>query len=239
MAPRVKKFTPKEKKTITPAPDWKKLQAAETEEDRLEAWRDCEYFVHMEVSNKEYLHSAKKWVRDYSGWDLYSEMIRVPDVYLSTICKHGWKAYRLGYMPEKIKGQFKTQLLSMISRVEKLRETMTYDPPIHSSLDDLDDDHPLHVTKVKEWLEHWKKYVASFKKNETPTKEEVIAQTYVYNIQMYLRSGVWLDSHYGELRENKVNYLCIAPAFDKDGLIKRTVGVFYKDVGQIWSKELE
>lgn len=37
MAPRVKKFTPKEKKTITPAPDWKKLQAAETEEDRLKS----------------------------------------------------------------------------------------------------------------------------------------------------------------------------------------------------------
>lgn len=234
-----KKFTPRPKKTLTPEPDWKKLQQAKTEDEQIAAWLECDAFVHTEVTDKEYLHSTKKWIRDISGWGLYEQAIRIPDVYLATIGKNGWKAYRLGFMPDRVKEQFKKELLDMIRDVEKLRESMVYEAPIHPSLSELEDDHHLHPSKVKVWLEAWKKYLSSFKKNETVTREQTIAQVYVYNMQIYLKSGVWLDSHYGEKRENKIMPVCSSLAYDKYGVVKRNVGVYYPDIHKVWSKELE
>ena len=238
---KTKKFTPKKKKTLTPEPNWDKLKKAETEEEQLSAWMECDAYVHTEVTVREYLHSTKKWIRDRSGLDheVYEEAIKIPDVFLATIGKSGWKAYLLGYMPEKVKSQFEKQLFDMIEKSDKLREQMFYEPPIHPTVSELDDDHHLHPSKVKQWIEYWKKYVAATKNKENLTQQEVTAQTYVYNMQAYLKSGVWSDSHYGERRENKIVPICIAPAYDKDGVIKRTVGVFYKDIGGIWKKEYE
>lgn len=239
MSKRIKKFTPKAKKTLTPEPNWVKLKQAETEEDRFAAWMDCDTYVHTEVSDREYLHSTKKWIREQLGNDLYEEALKLPDIFLATLGKNGWKAYTLGYMPRQVEGQFKSQLIEMISKSDRLRNQMFYEPPIHPTLSELDDDHHLHPSKVKKWIDYWKKYVATIKNKEALTQQEVTAQTYVYNMQAYLKSGVWLDSHYGENRENKIVPICIAPAYDKDGLIKRTVGVFYKDIGGIWKKEYE
>ena len=234
-----KKFTPKPKATLTPEPKWDVLRKAETEEDRLAAWLSCDYYVHTEVIEKAYIHSTKKWIRDYTDWGVDSEVSKIPDVYLATIGKHGWKAYTLQYMPKKVEEQFKEQLFDMIKNVDKLRENMVYEPPIHPSLNDLDDDHHLHPTKVKSWLESWKKILSSSKKSDELTKEQAIAQTYVYNMQAYLKTGVWLDSRFGEKRENVIVPVCTSLAYDKNGLVKRSEGVFYKDIGRIWKKEIE
>jgi len=234
-----RKFTPKPKKTLTSAPNWDKLKKAETEEARLSAWLECDFFVHTEVTDREYLHSTKKWIRDHSGWGVYEDALKIPDVHLATIGKNGWKAIRLGYMPEKVKEQFKEQLFEMIDKLDKLRDSMSYEPPIHPSLDALDDDAELHPKKVKIWIEYWKKFLSSAKKGEEITREQTIAQTYIYNMQIYLKSGVWLDSHYGERRDKKMVPVCVVPAYDKDGMMKRSVGVFYPDIGKIWSKEYE
>jgi hypothetical protein len=53
-------------------------------------------------------------------------------------------------------------------------------------------------------------------------------------MQIYLKTGVWLDTHFGENREKKIYNVCVAPAYDADGLIKRSVGVYYRDIGMIW-----
>jgi len=31
--------------------------------------------------------------------------------------------------------------------------------------------------------------------------------------------------------------VCLVPAYDKNGLIKRSVGVYYRDIGRVWQKE--
>lgn len=239
--PKTKKFTPKKKKTLTPEPNWDKLKKAKTEEEQVSAWMECDAYVHTEVTEREYLHSTKKWIRDRSGWgaEVYEEALKIPDVFLATIGKSGWKAYLLGYMPKKVEEPFKAELLGMISRLDKLRDQMFYEPPMHPTVADLDEDHHLHPSKVKQWIEYWKKYVVATKNKESLTQEEMTARTYVYNMQAYLKSGVWLDSHYGERRENKVVPVCIAPAYDKDGCIKRTKGMFYTDIGAVWSEEYE
>ena len=238
--PKIKRnFTPKPKKTLTPAPNWDKLKKAETEEDRIAAWLECDFFVHTEITDREYLHSTKKWIRDQSGWGVYEDTLKIPDVHLATIGKHGWKAIRLGYMPERVKEQFKQQLFEMLDNLANLREGMGYEPPIHPSLEDLEDDAELHPKKVKQWIEYWKKFLSSSKKKDEVTREQVTAQTYIYNMQIYLKSGVWLDSHCGERREKKMVPVCVVPAYDKDGMIKRSVGVYYPDIKRVWSKEFE
>ena len=54
-------------RTLVPPPDWDLLMKAETEGEMLHAFEECDTFVHYEVTEKEYLHSMKKWVRDFSG----------------------------------------------------------------------------------------------------------------------------------------------------------------------------
>ena len=238
-AKKKRSFTPKPKKTLTPAPNWAQLEKAKTEEERLAAWQECDFFVHTEVTDREYLHSTKKWIRNHSGWDVNDEVAKIPDVHLATIGKHGWKAIRLGYMPEKVQELFKQQLFELIDNLENLREGMGYEPPIHPSLEDLDEDAELHPKKVKQWIEYWKKFLASSKKKDEVTREQTVAQTYVYNMQIYLKSGVWLDSHFGERRDKKMVPVCLTPAYDKNGLIKRSVGVYYRDIKRVWEKEYE
>lgn len=234
-----RKFTPKKKVTLTPEPEWDILRKAKTEEERLAAWHECDYYVHTEVTDREYLHSTKKWIRDHTNWNVSDKVVLIPDVYLAMIGKHGWKAYMLKYMPKHVEEQFKKQLFEMIDQLDSLRESMVYDPPIHPSVQELDEDHDFHPAKVKKWIEYWKKILASAKKNEPLTREQTIAQTYVYNMQIYLKSGVWLDSRSGERRENVVVPVCTSPAYDKNGIMKRSVGVYYRDIRRIWSKEFE
>ena len=59
-----------------------------------------------------------------------------------------------------------------------------------------------------------------------------VLDTYVTNMERYLRTGVWMDLFYGENQEHRVQRRVIAPAYDKDGNIKREVDVIYSDLGK-------
>ena len=195
MAKRIKKvkFTPKPKKTLVPAPNWEKLQKASTEEKRLDAWKDCEQFVHAEVTDKEYLHSMKKWVRG-SDWNMAEQSAILPDAFMLPFAKHGWKAIRLGFMPE-------------------------------------------NVERSKSFLKASKNYQES--PDPALRSQYRVMETYLYNLNQYVKMGVWLDSHYGAKREYKQVAACVAPAYHADGTQKRTIGIYYLDVGDVWTKEME
>ena len=60
------------------------------------------------------------------------------------------------------------------------------------------------------------------------------ARNYVSNMNTYLRTSIWVDERWGKLRENKTVWVCVVPAFDKDGLMKRTKGVYYPDIQAVW-----
>lgn len=110
---------------------------------------------------------------------------------------------------------------------------------LHESIRNLDDDHPLHPVKVKSWLKEWKNHANAIKalrlSNDPKERRQYYeAKNYIHNMQTYLSSGAWLDTHYGENRENKYTPICIALAYDKNGNVKRTDGVFYPDLGLIW-----
>ena len=60
--------------------------------------------------------------------------------------------------------------------------------------------------------------------------------TYVQNMEAYIRNGIWLDLFYGENQENKIGFRCKVMAYDENGDPKRTEGVWYDDLGCVYKE---
>ena len=107
---------------------------------------------------------------------------------------------------------------------------------LHKDIRNLEEDHPISPTKVKKWLKSNKEALAAAKKDAKTDKKANARvgqlETYVTNMERYLRTGVWLDLFYGENQEHKVRRRVTTLAYDKDGNVKREVGVIYPDIGE-------
>lgn len=115
---------------------------------------------------------------------------------------------------------------------------------VHETIRDLDEDHPLNPKEVKRWIKEQKKALSSMRhfKESSHWKERMEYQTRerrVYNMEAYLRSGVWLDPNWGEFSENKMVDVCIAMAYYPDGTPKRTKGTWYPDMREVYTGEEE
>lgn len=228
------KIKAKEKATLTPKPNWDKLRKAKTEEAKIAAWRECDQFVQYEITSREYVHNTRKWIREHWDKDTYKDVPLIPDVYLANyVGKDGYKAFVLQFMPERVSESMKERVDGLLAKLDQLRAAMAYESPIHPSIQNLDEDHNFHPTKVKQWMDIWKKRAAAFPKDDM-SLEKLTAQTYAYNCAQYLKNGVWLDSHWGENRENKTIYTCVAPAFDREtGEMKMTKNTYYPSANVI------
>ena len=240
MAKAKLKPTPRKIKTLISEPNWKTLSKAVSEDARMSAWSECDDYVHYEVSDKEKTHAMRRWVETDSGWDLIAEAKMIPETFLNVYSKNAWKARRLGYMPQCVVKNLDTNLKPLITKAQILRERVVETACDFSHLDKDDDWHPEHV---KMWLKKWQGYVSSIKSySESPDSrmrmEYQTAVTYVYNLSLYLRSGVWLDSHWGENREKKVFTVSKVLAYDKNGEVKRTHGIYYPDLGVVWNRDM-
>ena len=107
---------------------------------------------------------------------------------------------------------------------------------LHKDIRNLEEDHPISPTKVKKWLKSNKEALAAAKKDAKTDKKANARvgqlETYVTNMERYLRTGVWLDMFYGENQEHRVRRKVKTLAYDKDGNVKREVGVIYPDIGE-------
>lgn len=117
------------------------------------------------------------------------------------------------------------------------------EPKAHPRVLELDPEHPLSYYNVKEQLKVWRDKVKSIRhqkdsKDSKQRQEFQIAETYVKNLGIWIRDGVWCDNKYGAARESDMEWVCYALAYDKNGNVKRDVGVFYPDIGMTWTKEL-
>lgn len=240
MAKRKVKPTPKKKKTLVPEPKWDRLSKASDEEAMYAAFMTASDFVHYEIPDREQLHWLKKWIREESDWDLWEETKTLPDVFMNSYAKWGWLAIRLGFMPEKVKESFEKNLRPLLERASEHKEKHSVvEPPIHPKLQEMDEDEDLHPTKVKEWIRYWSDYAKANKKHDDSKDWKArldlqTARNYVSNMNTYLRTSIWVDERWGKLRENKTVWVCVVPAFDKDGLMKRTKGVYYPDIQAVW-----
>ena len=114
---------------------------------------------------------------------------------------------------------------------------------LHESIRNIKEEHPISPAKVKKWLKVNKEALAAAKKDARLNKKLIgrvsILDTYVYNMERYLRTGIWLDMFYGENQEHRVQRRCVAAAYHKDGNIKREVGVIYPDIGKYTQEMFE
>ncbi len=107
---------------------------------------------------------------------------------------------------------------------------------LHKDIRNLEEDHPISPAKVKKWLKSNKEALAAAKKDAKTDKKANARvgqlETYVTNMERYLRTGVWLNLFYGENQEHKVRRKVTTLAYDKDGNVKREIGVIYPDIGE-------
>jgi len=115
---------------------------------------------------------------------------------------------------------------------------------VHDSIRDLPDDHQLSPKKVRRWIKGQQLRLRAMKSMKTSNDRKdraayYIEEAYLHNMQAYLRGGIWFDHRAGAERELKVKHKSVALAYAKDGTIKRSLGVYYPDLGSEWTIEME
>jgi hypothetical protein len=148
--------------------------------------------------------------------------------------------------PRKKRELSKEQKDALVERMKKAREARgsTQNLSIDESIRDLPAEHPLHPDKVKAWLKYQKDVFSSLRhmKDSKEASERALyidTETYIFNLQKYLSDGIYRDHRYGEEKQNFIRQRCVRLAYYPDGTPKRTVGVFYPDIGEEYSKEME
>jgi len=81
-------------------PNWAQFSLIDNEEERAKAYRNSEYFIHHEISDKEQYASFRKWAKDHSGWDKKTIKLvqAAPDYAFLAISKYTWFFYKTGWM---------------------------------------------------------------------------------------------------------------------------------------------
>ena len=140
------------------------------------------------------------------------------------------------------------QKAAATERLRKAREARgpSQNKQIAENVRLLPEDHPLSLKKVKEWLKDNKDTLKSMRgfKNSADKVERTQYQkveTYVANMESYLRHGVWVDLFYGEQQQNKIKFKVAKNhmAYYPDGTPKRAIGYFYEDIGTTWTQEMQ
>lgn len=157
----------------------------------------------------------------------------------------------VGYVPTKIKKVRKKrkmteeQKAAAVARLAKARENRgpSQNKLIAEEVRNLPDENPLSLKNVRSWIKENKELLTAIKsmKDSKDSKERakyISVQTYVQNLEAYLRNGVYLDMFWGSQGQNKIQHRVTHMAYYADGTPKRTIGYMYPDVG-IWTKEME
>lgn len=106
----------------------------------------------------------------------------------------------------------------------------------------LPDDNPLSLTNVRSWIKENRDQLKSMRPNKDSKDAKIRAQyqqieTYVANLEAYLRTGTYTDNRYGMHGQNKILYRVTTMAYHRDGTPKRSVGFMYPDIG-LYTKEM-
>lgn len=130
-------------------------------------------------------------------------------------------------------------------RLAKAREKRLLENPpqyksIHPSVVERGEDDPLNMKNIQIWIKSQKNLLSAAKRSlrdKIKGAEGKVAnhEAYIRNLQRFLKYGVYVDCMYGEFQESRVKYASIAMAYDSNGTPKRTIGVYYADLGYEWT----
>jgi len=113
---------------------------------------------------------------------------------------------------------------------------------IAENVRNLPEDNPLSLNNVRSWIKENKELLQSIKtfKDSKESKERAKyrqVETYVANLEAYLRDGVYRDFRYGSQMQNKISMKVTVMAYNRDGTPKRSVGWLYPDIG-VYTQEM-
>ena len=160
----------------------------------------------------------------------------------ATTDNSGWVEPKRKKVRKPRKPMTEEQKQAAAARLEKAREARAAKNPdygqsgIHESLRNLPEDHRAHPKKVKQWIKTQKELAASERRAvkqgvKGAYSKQCTHEGYVRNLVKYLRDGDYVDDFYGEYMEHKTGKRCVAMAYHADGTPKRSVGVWYPDIG--------
>ena len=150
---------------------------------------------------------------------------------------------------KKRKPMSEEQRAAAAKRLEKARAKRAEKNPdyghsgIHPTLRDLPDEHNAHPKKVKQWIKTQKELASAERAGVRQGIKGAVARLanhegYIRNCQKYLRDGDWVDNFFGEHQERKIQWRCLAMAYDQDGETKRKIGTYYPDIGMVYEGEV-
>lgn len=130
------------------------------------------------------------------------------------------------------------------ARLKKLKENPPQYKNVHFSVMNRGENDPLNLVNIKNWIfinrEKLKEARARVRKNEKGAANEASKiQSYIGIMESFLKTGDWYGVFCGENEDQFVKTHCVAQAFYPDGTPKRTVGVFYPDMGEVWTQEMD
>lgn len=135
----------------------------------------------------------------------------------------------------------------LVERMAKAREARgpAKNLSIDESIRDLPVDNPLSPSKIKDYIKSQKELMQGLKSSKAKDSKDAglrgqywDTDTYLFNLQRYLNDGVYRDHRYGAEKQNKIKMRSVAMAYYPDGTPKRTVGVFYGDIGEVYTNEM-
>jgi len=130
------------------------------------------------------------------------------------------------------------------AREKRLKENPPEYKSIHPSVLEKGDDYYLSHKKVKQWIKTQKELLSIAKSDirrnvRGAEARKASHEGYIRSMETYLRTGTWLDLFYGEHQQSKIKFKCLVMAYHPDGTPKRSVGVWYPDIGCEWTREME
>ena len=127
---------------LTPEPNWEKYKDLVTEEERIKAFQDCQYFIRTEISDKKRLLQCKTWLKKDSGYtDEEVEIIlRNPDWNFNSTGTTIFFLSKVGYAPQghwDHIGKLKEEWLEKGEKIAKVKEEKEKDKPNRPSIQEV------------------------------------------------------------------------------------------------------
>ena len=136
-----------------------------------------------------------------------------------------------------------------IDRLAKAREErFKKNPPKYKHYDASvvakPDDDEFSLKNVREWIKEARSLKQAEHRNHVAGVQGALArkitwESYIGQMESYLRTGDWCSKFAGPRMEKRVKTICVAMAYYPDGRPKREMGVWYPDVRDVWTPELD
>ena len=146
-------------------------------------------------------------------------------------------------MGRKMTDEQKKEAGERLAKARALKNPPKY-KNIHPSVLALDDSDEMSLKSIKSWIKHQRELLKTERYNHRKGDKKALAkiggiQGYIRNLEYYLTNGDYVSMYWGKNEDKPVFSKCLAMAYDADGFPKRIVGVWYPDISEVWTKEMD